>query len=342
MIDQLTELTNKTNELELTIQNITEKQKVDEGQTNSISFSRNFSSLEIIMPKRIFVAKIEPKQNSNILFQCQLDLTLTASENVEISFIVNGFVIYKTYKILPVGSNQISIMQNFKPIDDSKFSVYVEITPVTQKPVVLNNISLFAWGNLNGDYQIDYQAIDLGSKYLLSMNESNCIYAIQTDKEISEFNLSDLNYINNGLSHSFVYDEENNIIYLFRVDLNGNLFYSNFENGYEIFLVSDVTSVSADISDSGKMLVTYIKNNECYYFEISENHSISSHRKLFVNSILVRKCLCYYNSLRNKFLLILSSSNDNNYLVEQINENFSNSDTVTAEYGFYITTTNNI
>ena len=340
MIDQLTELTNKTNELESKIQSLTEKQTFDELQTNSISFSRNFSSLEIIMPKRILVARIEPKQNLNILFQCQIDLDLSASENVEISFIANGFVIYKTYKILPAGSNQVSIMQNFKPLTNDKFSVYVEIIPTTQRPVILNHISLFAWGNLNGDYSIDYQAIDVGNKYLLSVNDNNCIYALKSDKEVGEFNISDLNYVGSGISHCFVYDSDGDITYLFRVDLSGNLFYSNFAAQNEIFLASGVSNVSADMSSSGKMLVTYTKNSECYYFEINENHVVSIHRKVYSNSVLVKKVLCYYNPFRNKFLVILSSNSDNNYLIEELNENFSNSDTISVQYGFFVSTVN--
>lgn len=336
MIDQITELKNKTSELETKIQVLTEKQKNEESQTNCLSFSRNFSNLDIILPKKILVARIEPNQNLNILFQCQLDLTLASEESVEISLIVNEFKIYKTYKVLPVGSNQVSIMQNFKPLTDKKFSLYVQISPVTQKSILLNNISLFAWGNLKGNYSIDYQAINIGDKYLLSMLDNNCIYALKTNKELAEFNIADFDYVGTAISHSLIYDSINNTTYLFRVDLNGNLLYSNLDTKNEIFLTNNVSYVSADISLTGKILVAIVKENECYYFEIDENKNVSIIRKLYVNSVTVARVLCYFNKFRNKFMIALSNPNDSNYLVEQINETISNSDTVNVEYEFTI------
>jgi hypothetical protein len=340
MIDQLTELTNKTNELEKTIQSLSERQKIDENQANCLSFSRNFSSLEIILSKKILVTKIEPQKNQNLLLQCQLDLTLSADECVEISFIVNNFVIYKTYKILSQGSSQISLMQNYKPLTDDKISVYVEIAPVSQKPIVLNHIALFVWGNLKNNNYTDYQAISVQNSYLLSMLDNNCVYFLTTDKEIGEYNLVDLDYVDTAISHCFLYDNANNILYFFRVDLNGNLFYSNYTSGDEIFLASGVLNVSADISSNGKILVSYIKNNECYYFELNVLNGSSIHKKLYINNNNFSRVLCYFNSYRNKFMLLLSTPNNNNYIIEQIDEDFSNSDTVTAEYGFYITTEN--
>ena len=340
MIDQITELTNKTNEIEKIIQNFTEKQKTEETVTNCLNFSRNFSNLEIILPKKILIAKLEPSPNQNILLQCQIDLTLSSDESVEISLIAGNFVIYKTYKILKAGSSQISLMQNYKSLVDGISYIYVEIKPVTQKSVVLNHVALFVWGNLNSQNRVEYQAVDVGNGYLLSMLDNNCVYALISNRGKGEYNLIDFNFVDNSISYAFVYDSQNDATYFFRVDLNGNLFYSNYDDRNEIFLANGVSCVSADISTGGKFLVTYIKNKECYYFEIDENFVCSIHRKLYVGSVILNKVLCYFNSYRNKFILLLTNENNGNFMIEQIDEKFLDSETVTAQYGFFITTEN--
>ena len=337
MINQFTELKNKTNELEDELLNLKTEKQGEKSESHCLNFSRNFSSLEVILPKKIFVARIQPSKKTNIVLQMLVDLTLSVSESVEINLICGEFSIYKYRKVLTEGSNQISIMQNFEPLTTDKFPVYLEITPLTKKNIMVNQISLFAWGDLLGKYSTNYQGIETKDSYLLSILDNNCVYGLMTEKKENEFNLIDFEFIDNAISYSIFYSEKDDIVYFFRVDLNGNLFFSSFFDRYEKFIASGVSEVSADVSDSGVILVSYIKNNKCYYFEIDENKRISMHKRLYCNYVLISKTLCFYNKLKGKFIIIATGLNDNNYLIEQLDETFSNNNTVVAEYSFSVT-----
>ena len=339
MIDQLTDLTNKTNELEELVLNLKSNQESETSQTNCQSFSRNFSNLEIILPKKLLIARIEPLKKGNILFQCYVDLTLTTTESVEISFIVGGFSINKCNKILSAGSNQITIMQNYDPLTLEKFSVHIEITPLSQKPININYVSLFVWGNLFGSKDLEYQALELENNYFLSMLDNNCVYYATVNKDTGTYNLTDYTFLDLALSYCFLYSENDDTIYFFRVDLNGNLFYSDISTSKEIFLETNVSHVSADISStSHNILVTYVKNNQCFYFEINENKLISSHQRLYSNYVPISKSLCYYNKYSDKFILILTGSGENNYIIEQIKVDYLHNSEVVANYSFTATT----
>ena len=334
MINRLLDLTNKADEFEKYLSSFDSFQKKLSKKANCLSCIKNFSNTEIILKKKILITKIQATEKSNIFFQCLLDLNMSNSEEIEFSFIVNDICIYKSKKNLNSGSNQVCVMQNYMPIASENLDIYIEINPLNNKQVNLSMASLFMWGKFNYEPEISYQVIETNDKYLISLMDNNSIYYKLVDKMKLKLNFSDFTFLDNAISYSFCHDTENNKTYYFRVDLMGNLFYSDFYNQNEIYIESNVSKVSCAVSNNGNILVCYIKNNTCFCFEIYDKQ-ISYHKRLFSN-ISATDCLCYYNKFRDKFCIIATSSNDSNYFVEEIDDNFSQIDNINASYSVSI------
>lgn len=340
MIDKINELVRKTGELENKLLTLEAQQNEEMNRTNCLSFSHHFSNMEIILPKKIYITRIKPSNHSNIFFQCLVDVFLEESESVEISLIVNGLSIYKYLGVLSPGSNQVSIMQNYEPITLDRFSIYIEVTPQSRKAVYISSVTILSWGYFSDDVSPTYQALEVEDGYFLSMLSNGSIYYNLAGKETAALAFSDMTFLDNALSYSFVYSEKDYTMYLLRVDPDGNLFFGTLDKGNEIFITDNVTNVSADISDERKILVTYIKDNQCYYFEIDENKSVSVHRKLYYGYNKFVKTLCYYNKYCKKFLIIPTGELQSNFLFEELPESYFADNYISAEYNFTVTEEN--
>ncbi|MBQ8424535.1 MAG: hypothetical protein IJX17_00760 [Clostridia bacterium] len=339
MINRLLDLTNKNDEFEKYLESFENFQNKLSKNSTCLSCVRNFSNLEIILPKKILLTKLNGKEKSKIFFQCLIDFNSSFDEEIEFSLIVNDISIYKSNKKLNSGSNQVCIMQNYTPISSENLSVYIEISPLNEKTINLSMVSLFMWGKFDELETINYQALETKDYYLVSMLDNNSLYFAELEKIKNQLNFNDYNYINDAISYSISYNKNSDTIYLFRVDLMGNLFYSNLANKNEIFLTNNITKVSSSISNNGSILVSYIKNNCCYYFEIT-NNIVSVHKKLLNNNFLVNDCLCYYNKHRDKFCIIISTENESNYFIEQVSHNDCGIINISANYSISITLEN--
>lgn len=335
MINRLLDLNNKTDEFEQYLSSFEKFQNKLSKKSTCISCIRNFSDLEIILPKKILITKLDATENSKIFFQCLLDLNLNSNEDVEFSFIVNDISIYKSKKSLLSGSNQICVMQNYVPLTTEQISVYIEITPVNGKSVFLYMASLFMWGNFEEVSILSYNAIEIYDKYLISIIDNNCLYYTKIDKIKKNINFLDLTYLNEAISHCFIYSSKSDITYLFRVDTMGNLFYSDFLLKNEIYITNNVSNVSASISNDDIILVSYIKNNVCYYCEIIDE-VVSVHKKISCGNIKIANCYSYYNKFRNTFCIVLTSNKDNNYFIEQVKENDCRTNNLSVNYNISI------
>ena len=69
MINQITGLFNKTDELEQYLDNFKRVQNRASKKNSCLSFFKNFSNLEVVLPKKILIAKFQAKKNSRIFFQ---------------------------------------------------------------------------------------------------------------------------------------------------------------------------------------------------------------------------------------------------------------------------------
>jgi hypothetical protein len=135
-----------------------------------------------------------------------------------------------------------------------------------------------------------------------------------------------------GKSHSLAYNINEDIIYLFRVDLYGNLFYSNLNLNNEKFISNNVEKVSCCYGNN-KIYFSFISNRKCYTGEIINNSVFINQLNLingdFINTYLYFKDKCY---------LIITKKDLSNYLLEESNNKFLNRDQLTASVSIDIST----
>ena len=116
----------------------------------------------------------------------------------------------------------------------------------------------------------------------------------------------------------------------FKVDSDGNLFYSNFELNNEIFIDSNVSHVSSAYGNN-KLIFCAIKNGKCYVYEI-DNENISSPEVLKNINILASKTCLKFNAFNKKFYIIVSDENENNFISESIVETEVSHPYINAKY----------
>lgn len=336
MINEITTLFNKTDELEDYLNNFKKIQNRTENKTTCQSFLKNFSNLEIILPKKISLAKINATKNSRIFFQALVEFSMPTEETVEFAFSVNDIAIHSDKKTLTAGSNQIVIMRNFEPLESEEIEIFLTIKPKNRKTLYLQMVSLFVWGDLEKIENVSYEAIETADKFVLSFIDNDSLYVKIADKNKGEYSFMDFDYLMPAISHSFVYDSVLGALLLFRVDKAGNLFLSNYNDLNEKLLFSKVKKVSVCSNGQGRILATIIKDNDCYYFEINANGSVSSLKKLKVASVKPTNCHCYFNEYRGEFFILVADKNNSNYLVSEIKGTAFGVDNISATYSIFV------
>lgn len=176
MIDAIANLTKKTNELELNIENLKRESSAEDKTPNCICINKNFNNQEVILTKRILLSKIKLTGKSNLCFQGQVEILLAFAQEVEICLLVNNIIAQKITKDCGVGTSQISIFCNFQPILVENVSISLKITPKSQKPIYLQSASIFVWGTIVDLNEVKYQAIELENNYLISLLHNQSIY----------------------------------------------------------------------------------------------------------------------------------------------------------------------
>lgn len=337
MIDKIKTLLNRTTELEEEVDNINSNSQEIVETNNYITFTKNLLNYSILNTQRILVAQVEVTQNSNIYIQALVELSLSTAQKVTFSIIVDEISIYKSTKSLSSGFNQISIMKAYTPLVSKQIDIYIEITPTENKLLTLTTISLSIWGIVESKNNLKYQAVETEENFVLSYLANNEMYYKTTNKDISTNNAEDFVRYKSAKSFAFAYDSTNKVLYNFRIDMSGKLFYSNFDDKNEIYLTNNAEDVSA-CSNDDIILVTYIKNNTCYFMLINENSNISEEKQLYFNNYIIKNCYCYYNSFNEKFYVILTDEKNSNYFIESYNESASNQESINASVSLLIDT----
>ncbi len=139
-----------------------------------------------------------------------------------------------------------------------------------------------------------------------------------------------------GYGFSFAYSKESNQIFLFRINLNGDLFYSKL-NETEEYLISKISYVSA-ISLNNILYVFCISDGKCLYFEIDElgNMSLTKTINTYFNKLV--RVNAFYNDYNNKIYVNISDSKNSNYLMEQTIETTNVASNISASYSLTINT----
>ena len=337
MIDTIKTLLNKTNELEEKINNINTSNENNTNSSNFICFSKGLLNLSFLTSNKILIAKFETIQNNNLYFQNQIELNMPSSQEVKISLIINNIAIYRSTRKLQAGYNQLNIMKSYTPLSSEEVELYLEIKCSENSLATLISDTLFVWGLNNIANEISYQAIETNNNFILSYLENNTLYYSFIDKGETSLNSEDFAYYANAISYCFVYSKYLDKLYLFRVDLDGNLFYTDFYENYEKYICSNVTHVSCSASND-IVLISYIQDNYCYTVEMDNTEALSMFTKIQCYDFAICKSLAYYNEHNEKFYLILSDKNNSNYILESVGETTTEHNYLYAEYSIEIST----
>lgn len=337
MIDKIKTLLNKTNELEDEIEQISETSNEKTETSNYVTFTKNLLNYSILTTQKVQIAQIEVIKNSSIYFQILIDVNLTTSQKVTFSLIVDNISIYKSTKTLSNGFNQISIMKAYNPLISTQSDIYIEITPTENKLVTLSLVSLSVWGLIDTQNNIKYQAIETENNILLAYLNNYQLFYKEVDKTTGSFNSEDFNLFKSAKSFLFAYNSQNKILLLFRVDTAGNLFYSNFNDKNEVFVSSGVQDVSA-CTDNSSTLITFIKNQKCYFVILNNNLILSDEKLLYNNNYKLKFCYAYFNNFNQKFYVITTDENDANFLIESQNETLNKQENINANISLTIST----
>ena len=327
---KIVSLENKVEEIELTSNS-------KKTSSNCVSFAKNYLNFEVLVSKKFLLAEFEVKENSSIYLQNHIELNLAENQKVKFSLIVNGVFIHKSTKELSAGFNTINLMKTYTPILTEKIEVYLQIVPEYGKSVILTSENLTVWGI---EQKIDinnYQAIESDENYLLAYQNGDSLFYALVPKEINGYFDEDFEFWGNVKSFSFVFDSNLKKFVLFYVDRFSNLFMFDFESKNNLFLQNNVSYVSA-VSNTEIILITYIKNNKIFYFEIDSSYAISDHNALERMSTMFETCYAYFNEYNQHFIVVAKNVYGANFLFESENAKLFNQMSLTANYTFTIST----
>lgn len=333
MKNEIKKLFNKTNDLEQQIEYLNSKSN----NNNSVSVSKkDFLNFSIIEEKTFDLCSVLINYQTTILINLKLSLYLPYNQNVEFELIINNHSIYKENKNCSIGQNNIEFVQSYFSQQIQDADIKIKIIPKSHKQLILQNATITLFGATIDENENEYRFCKREDDYLISfINDQKLYYKICEMKEQS-LSTSDFVYYSSCKSHCFVFDEVNKKTYLFRVDKNGNLFYMEFLKSEEKFICGSVDSVFA-IYAKNRIFVSFISEYQCYFFEITENIVLNINS---INSVYgCKKSFVCYDSNKDKYYILITSNDNENYLVESINEKFFGSEYLNYSNTFTITST---
>lgn len=337
MIDAIKTLLNKTNELENEINNFKNEESNVQVSNNFACFSKGLINLSFLNSNKLLIAEFETKQNIPLYFQNQIELNIPSDQEVKISLIINNIAIYRSTRKLQAGYNQFTIMKGYIPLKSEQVEIYLKITSEEDSPMTLISNTLLVWGINNINNQVQYQAIETKNNFLLSYLNNNTLYYSSQNKNEIELNSEDFTYYANSISHSFAYLQTQDLLFLFRVDLDGNLFFTNFSNINELFLESGISHVSS-CSNNDLIAISIIKNGKVYVAEFYQNGTISKFQEVDCQNIYVVKTYLYFNKYDNCFYMILTDKNNANYLIKNLKNFITENHFINAKYSITYST----
>lgn len=331
MIDTIKTLLNKTEELEDKINNLSSTQNNYTPSNNFVCFSKGLLNLSFSDKDKLLIAEFETIENFSLYFQNQIELNVPISQTIKISLSINNITFFSSSRKLQAGYNQFTIMKSYIPLKGETVKLYLKIKTEDNSPITIISNNLLVWGICNHSNEISYQAVESSEYFYLSYLNNNSIFYSKHTKENVELNSEDFNYYASAISYSFVYYEASQKVYLFRVDLDGNLFYTDFDSNNEIFIDSNITHVSA-ISNDNIILVSIVKDGVCYSFEMDGDGNFSNINEIDSNGIIIAKSYLYFNNYNNSFYIILTDQNNYNYITKSLIEYSGNNSHITANY----------
>ena len=206
-------------------------------------------------------------------FQLNTIIDADTVGNIALELLINEVAVITEERTLLVGQNQIILNKSFNPVQKENVTIALRVKILSSgyACTIVNN-KLGAWGLVtesNNYNSIKMNLLKHNNQVILSYSENNQIFVTTSNIQEKSFNANDFSVIASGISHCFATSKHNNNVYFFRVDLSGNLFYSEYNSVLnEIKIDQDVSVVFARKCCNAvneDMLICYIKNGVPMY-----------------------------------------------------------------------------
>lgn len=292
----------------------------------------NYSCLE----KESFkIAHIKIAKDNHLLIECSIEIFCASEQDVEICLMIGDVMIQKINKKLGIGMNNVSISQEYLSFVDQDADICVDINPTEEKEIVLQGCNLKIWGIDSVVKKEKYDVVDCGENLFIGILDDEKIYYKIITKQAAKLNKIDLDFFAKAKSFCLGYFKKNEKVFLFRVDLDGNLFIDNLLEGDSLFVDSEVIDVSCAASDE-KIVAAYIKNGLCKSIEIETDNlvNISDIDYNYINN----ECAVFYNNYSDKFFIVLKNLHGENIMLEMVKETFAGGENLGAVYDIFIET----
>ena len=295
------------------------------------TWCNNLLNVNIVTRRTLTVKTIKNISNQNLFFQLTIKFFNYSNQDIKFDLLCDNIQIGTEQNNFQNGLFDITISGTYKNTISDSLNIFTSINPKNNKQVTVLSTKLTVWG-ISQSEQYEYDAILTSTYCILTYIANGRLYYKKFNKELDDKDF-DFLYLNDSISHSLT--SHNDEVFLFRVDSEGNLFFSKFLNNNETFISKNVSKVSSCIFNNS-ILFTYISNGECYYGEIINNIVISNNK---ITSIFGKfnNCYMYSENFNNRCYLILSKENGSNYLLENIKDNFSSSENIYADINLSIT-----
>lgn len=333
-------INNSIKDLQLKINRLEKKIDILENKSqsfvNNLGFSvwtNNFLNLNIINQKQFLIKTISKNLNNNLFFQLRIKFLNYSQQEIKFDLLCNNIKIGSENNTFDNNIHEITVSGSYQNILSETIKVELHVNPKNSKQLTLINTTLTVWG-IAPSFNEEYDALETESEYLLSYISNNRLY-YKTFNKHTNSNDVDFIYLNEAISHSICKDIDDNI-FLFYVDLSGNLFFRKFNNSHNYFISTNVNKVCSCIFNN-TIYFAYITNDECYYGEILNNIVISNKKVTSIFGKFVN-CYLYSDNKNNKCYMILSKENNSNYLLENISNNLCSSENISAEINLNIST----
>lgn len=295
-------------------------------------WSNNLLNINIINRKTIDIKTIQNTSQKNIFCQLTIKFFNYSEQDIKFDLFCDNIQIGSEQNNFENGLFETTIVGTYQNLISNELKIKASINPKNNKQVTILSTKLTVWG-INQDTSQEYDALLTNTNCILTYLSNNRLYYKIFDKNLDDKDF-DFKYLINSSSHSICSSSDK--IILFRVDTNGNLFFSNFLNGQEKFISKNVNKVSSCVLDNS-IYFSYISDGDCYYGEIINDIVISNKK---ITTILGRfsNCYMYSENINNKCYLILTKENGSNYLLENTSKKLCSSENIVADINLLIST----
>lgn len=332
-ISTLAKLQKQVIALEEKVQKLQSKSKDMITDIGFTVYTNNSLNLNIASSKKFQIRTVANSKISQF-YQLKIKFYNFVKQSISFSLFSDNIQIATETQAFEQGTNEAVVCGTYENLISDKVTIKLQVIPKANKQLTITNTTLTVWGNTQEKSE-EYQAVEVSDSYFLSYISNNRIYYKYFSKNTPPDDVEFV-YYENAISHATCVQDEK--IYMFRTDEGCNLFYSTYPDFDEIALAQNVSKVSC-CNANYIIIFCYISNGVCHYGEIKNNIVISNKiLELPFNDII--DCYLYYSD--EKCYLIITKSNNSNYLLESVPDNFCSNENINASISLSISTSGEV